>query len=519
MKKPLLLFVYMMLAVTISTAAPKQMRQRLTFDQGWQFRLCKNLQEVKAVLDSLGVKDAPFDSHKGERKVNKVTDDTEPEQAQVTAGEVTASTMRGTTSGGGFHSVNVPHDWSIFLHFDPQMGGSAGYLAGGQGVYVKLFRLPPSVAAKERVAITFDGVYHRATVWLNGHRLGHHMYGYTGFTFDLTPYINKKGDNRLVVHVNREEQSRWYTGSGIYRHVWIEATAATRVKTNGIYVVAKTDGTVVVKTETEGDQGAKVSHAILAPDGKQVAASASENLKVGNPQLWSCDHPAMYRLVTRVRDSRGRLTDEVVTPFGFRSIRFDANTGFWLNGENMKLRGMCLHQDAGSLGVGVPDEVWLRRLKAMKEIGCNAIRCSHNPPSPEFITICDTLGLLVLDEAFDKWKSGYYEPFYDDNAHKDITDMVVRDRNHPSVIVWSIGNEVSEAWRTDDEGVERARELNAIVKALDPTRPTMLACQQGFQDKIADVADLVGYNYLEPRMVADHRRFPERKMFVSEAFV
>ena len=519
MKKTINVSILILLSVVVCSAAPKQLRQRLTFDQGWQFRLCKNHQEVKMVLDSLEVKDAPSDSPKEERKVNKVTDDTEPEQAQVTAGEVTASTVKGNVSGGEFRTVSVPHDWSSFLPFDPQMGGSAGYLAGGQGIYVKDFTLPSTVAAKERVAITFDGVYHRATVWLNGHRLGHHMYGYTGFDFDLTPYINKKGNNRLVVHVDREEQSRWYTGSGIYRHVWIEATAATRVKTNGIYVVAKTDGTVVVKTETEGDKGAKVAHVVFGPDGKQVVSSTSEKMKVNNPRLWSCDSPVMYRLVTKVKDSRGRLTDEVVTPFGFRDIRFDANTGFWLNGKNMKLKGMCLHQDAGSLGVGVPDEVWLRRLKAMKEIGSNAIRCSHNPPSPEFLTICDTLGLLVLDEAFDKWKSGYYEPFYDDNAHKDISDMVLRDRNHPSVIVWSIGNEVSEAWKTDDEGVNRARELNAIVKALDPTRPTMLACQQGFQDKIADVADLVGYNYLEPRMVADHERFPERKMFVSEAFV
>ena len=293
MKKPLSLLLCMLLAVTICSAAPKQLRQRLTFDQGWQFRLCKNHQEVKAVLDSLGVKNASFGT--GEMKAAKtnVTDDTEPEQAQVTAGEVTATTVRGAISSKGFHSVSVPHDWSSFLPFDPQMGGSAGYLAGGQGVYVKQFRLPSSVAAKERLAITFDGVYHRATVWLNGHRLGHHMYGYTGFTFDLTPYINKKGDNRLVVHVDREEQSRWYTGSGIYRHVWIEATSATRVKTNGICIVAKTDGTVEVKTEIEGDPKAKVSHAILTPGGKQVAAAASENLKVNRPQLWSCATPVM----------------------------------------------------------------------------------------------------------------------------------------------------------------------------------------------------------------------------------
>ena len=337
MRKPIFLIVYMLIAATVCQAAPKQLRQRLTFDQGWQFRLCKNHQEVKAVLDSLGVKNVSFGTEGEKAAKTKVTDDTEPEQAQVTAAEVTASTMKGNTSGEGFQSVCVPHDWSSFLPFDPQMGGSAGYLAGGQGVYVKDFKLPSSVADKERIDIAFDGVYHRATVWLNGHRLGHHMYGYTGFSFNLTPYLYIKGNNRLVVHVDREEQSRWYTGSGIYRHVWIEATAATRVKENGVFVVAKTDGTIIVKTELEGDKEAKVTHAVFGPDGKQIASSASEELKINNPQLWSCDTPVMYRLVTKVKNSRGRLTDEVTTPFGFRSIRFDANTGFWLNEKNLKL--------------------------------------------------------------------------------------------------------------------------------------------------------------------------------------
>ena len=523
MKRIITLLLTLTLAVGFGMAATKKLRQRLTFDQGWQFRLCMNYDEVRPVLDSLGVKeapssspnDAPSDSPKGERKVNKVTDDTEPEQAKA---DLSSSPKGEGSLYGRFRSVSVPHDWSIELPFDPQMGGSAGYLAGGQGVYVKDFTLPASVVSGGRIAIEFDGVYHRATVWLNGHRLGHHVYGYTGFGFDLTPYLYMKGNNRLVVHVDREEQSRWYTGSGIYRHVWLSATARTHIKPNGIYVVATTDGTVRVNTEVEGEYS-KISHTIIDPQGKKVASSNAGELRIASPQLWGVNSPVVYTLLTQVRDSRGKLVDEVATQFGFRDIRFDADTGFWLNGENMKLRGMCLHQDAGSLGVGVPDEVWLRRLKALKAIGCNAIRCSHNPPSPEFLTMCDTLGLLVLDEAFDKWKSGYYKPFYDDNAHQDIADMVLRDRNHPSVILWSIGNEVSEAWRTSDEGVERARELNGIVKRLDPTRPTMLACQQGFQDKIADVVDVIGYNYLEPRMIADHKRFPKKKMFVAEAFV
>ena len=505
------------MCVLAMIAAPKKSRERMTFDRNWSFRLCKDHAEVKIVLAELGIKDLRLGETKAKAQKNKVTDDTEPEQAQVTASEVTSATVQSAYGNKEFRSVSVPHDWSIELPFDPQMGGSAGYLAGGQGIYVKNFILPASVKNR-RLSITFDGVYHRATVWLNGHRLGHHVYGYTGFSFDITPYINIKGENRLVVHVDREEQSRWYTGSGIYRHVWLTATGATRVKENGIFVIAKTDGNVEVNTELVGGEG-KISHTIYDNKGKKVASSSSSKLMVNNPQLWSCDSPVMYTLVTTVKDAKGRVSDEVSTPFGFRDIRFDANTGFWLNGKNMKLKGMCLHQDAGSLGVAVPDEVWLRRLKALKGIGCNSIRCSHNPPSPEFLTICDTLGLLVLDEAFDKWKSGYYEPFYDENAHNDIADMVLRDRNHPSVIVWSIGNEVSEAWKTDDEGVNRAHELNDIVKKLDPTRPTMVACQQGFADKFGEVTDLVGYNYLENRMIADHKRHPNRKMFVAEAFV
>lgn len=523
MKKRIIILSVLLAAICLGMQASTKKRIRGTFDQGWTFRLCANHAEASEVLRTLGIADSDLSAQVAATSKTEVTDDTEPEQAQVTASEITKGQASAPSSDKAFRNVTIPHDWSIELPFDPKMGGSAGYLAGGQGIYAKDFTLPADylkrLSQNQRLSIHFDGVYHRATVWLNGHRLGHHTYGYTGFAFDITPYVNKSGENRLVVHVDREEQSRWYTGSGIYRHVWLQMNYQVHVKENGIFVTAKTDGTVNVKTEVEGDDGCRVSHVILDKNGKQVASSSTASLFVNNPQLWNTDSPVLYTLLTQVKDSKGKQVDEVETPFGFRDIRFDADTGFYLNGRNMKLKGMCLHQDAGSLGVAVPDEVWLRRLKAMKEIGCNAIRCSHNPPSPEFLNICDTLGLLVLDEAFDKWKSGYYEPFYDANALHDIADMVLRDRNHPSVIVWSIGNEVREAWSMDNEGVDRARELNAAVKTLDPTRPTMLACQQGFEDRIADVPDLVGYNYLEPRMIADHKRFPTRKMFVSEAFV
>lgn len=514
-------------SIMAHAAAPRK-RAKVTFDQGWTFKLCESRQEAAKTLSALGIADPVFSNSHSTTKKTKVTDDTEPEQAQVTASEITASSSKKTYADKEFRPVTIPHDWSIEMPFDVNVGGSAGYLPGGQGVYVKDFTLPAEWSARltngETIQILFDGVYHRATVWLNGHRLGHHMYGYTGFHFDITSYLKAKEPNRLVVHVDREEQSRWYTGSGIYRHVWLQSTNKVHIKENGIFVKATTDGSVSVQVCVEGDDNCTVTHTVLDNHGKKMVsktASADQEtaLSIKEPELWSTSTPVMYALRTQLRNSKGTLVDEATTPFAFRDLRFDADTGFYLNGTNMKLKGMCLHQDAGSLGTAVPDEVWLRRLKALKELGCNSIRCSHNPPSPEFLTMCDTLGFLVIDEAFDKWKSGYYEPFYDDNAHKDIADMVLRDRNHPSVFIWSIGNELSEAWNKDDTGVERAKTLNALVKSLDPTRPTMVACQQGFEDKFGEVTDIVGYNYLEPRMIADHKLHPQRKMLVSEAFV
>lgn len=465
--------VALLLVQMASGGATATMRQRLTFDRDWKFRLCADSAEVSRFISA------------------------------------------GAAADSSFRTVQVPHDWSAELPFDPAAGGSAGYLPGGQGLYVKDFQLPKHIGSGKRVRLQFDGVYHRATVWINGHRLGHHVYGYTGFGYDITPYLTPTGMNRIAVHVNREEQSRWYTGSGIYRHVWLDITQPTHIRAESVHVRTAADGSVSVTAEIDtaaADRGRnfRLSHTILDREGRKVARAT---------ERWNTGRPYLYTLVSQLRDSRGRLLDEVRTPFGFREIRFDADKGFFLNGRNMKIKGMCLHQDCGSLGVAVPDEFWERRLKALKGIGCNAVRCSHNPPSPEFLTICDTLGLLVIDEAFDKWKSGYYEPFFDSCAAGDIADMVVRDRNHPSIIAWSIGNEVSEAWSDSDEGIDRARMLHDIVKSLDPDRPTIVACQQGFRDKFGDVTDLLGYNYLEPRMIADHRRHPQRKMLVTEAFV
>lgn len=532
----LFVMAFFLLPVVAPVAA-----QRLTFDGDWRFRLCRDTADVGACLRSLGIAENPSAYTQNSSIINKVTDDTEPEQAQAASDNeaehavVHVDANRNVASSrsvDGFTAVTVPHDWSIELPFVPSVGGSAGYLPGGQGIYVKDFTLPKSFASRnKKYLLQFDGVYHRATVWVNGHNLGHHVYGYTGFEYDVTPYLSSYGQNRIVVHVNREEQSRWYTGSGIYRHVWLNVVNPTHIKTNGVCVSAtlSPDGSATVRATAEAvvapsdsEHRFTFTYTLLYNDGQKTRRqplSAGGTLTISRPRLWSLSDPYRYVLRTQLKDSRGRVVDQNDTYFGIREARFDADKGFFLNGENIKLKGMCLHQDMGSLGVAVPDQAWERRLRTLKDIGCNAIRCSHNPPSPEFLTICDTLGLLVIDEAFDKWKSGYYAPFFDSCARQDITDMVLRDRNHPSVIVWSIGNEVQEAWDKGDEGVQRARMLHDLVKSLDPTRPTMVACQQGFQDKFGDVTDLVGYNYLEPRMIADHKRHPHRKMLVTEAFV
>ena len=296
MKKTTLLLLTALCIALGTDAATGKYRQKLTFDRDWYFRLCKDLEEVKHVLNSLDVQDVRLGDTGKKAEKTKVTHDTEPEQAQVTASEVTQATAKAGVGDGVFRTVSVPHDWSIELPFDPQMGGSAGYLAGGQGVYYKDFVLPSSVRKFGRIDVVFDGVYHRATVWINGHRLGHHVYGYTGFSFDISPYLNIKGKNRIVVHVDREEQSRWYTGSGIYRHVWIMARGNEHIKENGVFVQAKGDGSVFVKAEMDGTlerPGAfSFSHTIYDGE-KAVGAFTGESFVLKGAKTWSTESPAM----------------------------------------------------------------------------------------------------------------------------------------------------------------------------------------------------------------------------------
>jgi beta-galactosidase len=432
--------------------------------------------------------------------------------------------------------VQLPHDWNISETFDINIGGHAAYLPEGIGWYRKTFSVPQTMK-KQRVAIHFDGIFMQSDVYVNGHHLGYRPYGFCSIEYDLTPYLNFGGKNTIAVRVNTTgDRPRWYGGAGIYRHTWLVTANAVHVATYGTYVTtpnvskerADVKVTTTVVNTTTTPQQITLSQRILDPSGREInknnqkialAVGDSTNfeqmLTIANPQLWGVESPTLYTLETTLR-SGSKVIDKNITPFGVRTFRFDPQTGFWLNGEHVKLKGLCLHQDAGSMGVAVPDDVYQRRLNILKEYGCNALRMAHNQPSPELLDMCDRMGFLVIDEAFDKWKSGYYAKYFDQWWQADMSDMIMRDRNHPSIILWSIGNELQEAWNEDDEGVERATMLRDFVHRLEPTRPTTLAGQNNHQSKFSAVVDVTGYNYLEARAITEHKQHPNQCFLISE---
>ncbi len=439
----------------------------------------------------------------------------------------------------GWQTVQLPHDWNIFDTFveGREANGSAAGLPDGIGWYQKRFAAPKAWQDR-RVSILFDGIFQRSEVWLNGHFLGYRPYGYCSIEYDLTPYL--QSDNLLVVKCNTGGgRPRWYAGAGIYRHVRLNVCQPVHLLTYGNYVttpkVEPGEAEVSVRSSivNTSDKAQKVSVTwqVLDASGRKVGRTASSlreisagqtveldgTLSIADPHLWNgMADPYLYQLQTVVK-AGGRTVDQRTTSFGVRTIAFDSNRGFLLNDEPLKLKGLCLHSEAGSLGAAVPDASYLRRLRILKEYGCNAIRCAHNQPSSEFLDMCDSLGFVVIDEAFDKWKSGYYEQHFDAWWQRDLADMILRDRNHPSVILWSIGNELQEAW--DDStnvGVDRARMLQDFVHRLEPTRPVVLAAQNNHQAKFAGVTDVIGYNYLEARMISEHQIYPERCMLVTE---
>jgi beta-galactosidase len=473
----------------------------------------------------------------------------------------------------GWRRVNLPHDWSIEGPFGPEYGSGNGYAPGGIGWYRRHFTL--DAADKDKlVAIEFDGVYDHAEVWINGHFVGGRPYGYSSFQCDLTPLLRFGTDENVVavrVDHSRFADSRWYTGSGIYRHVRLRITDKLRIAHWGTYVTTPevTEGLAMVRVETAVENGPGESRAFslrveaVGPDG-QVAGVVErradveagkgvtivQQIALAHPQLWSPQSPTLYTLRSRLT-ADAAVVDETSTPFGIRTLRFDPDKGFFLNGRAMKIKGVCIHHDAGCLGSAVPDKVLERRLRLLKELGVNAIRTSHNPPAPELLDLCDQLGLLVKDEAFDeftpaknKWVSGRnvgqpsrlgYAELFDQWSVVDVQDMVRRDRNHPCVIMWSIGNEIDypndpfshpvlgnqyrPANPPAEDLVRCAKPLIEAIKKLDTTRPvTAGLANVAMSDAVglSQLLDVVGYNYQEARYAADHRKYPQRFIFGSE---
>ncbi len=445
----------------------------------------------------------------------------------------------------GWRPLDLPHDWSIEGPFSEKnpAGAGGGALPGGIGWYRKTFTVPASDRGR-LLFIDFDGIYRDSEVWINGHYLGKRPYGYSSFRYEMTPYLEFGGSNVLAVRVDnsRQPNSRWYSGSGIYRHVWLVTTNPIHIAHWGTYVTtpvvsarrARVDVRTTVQNTTSRESAITLRTTVYDSTGRAVADVSSDvdvpadsaleipqSLSVRNPMLWSPDSPALYRVVSRV-DCDGRPCDDLTTPLGIRAFTFDAQRGFILNGVRVEIRGVCLHGDLGALGAALNDRALERELQIMKAMGVNAIRTSHNPPAPELLEMADRMGFLVMDEAFDGWKIAKtkydYHLDWDAWHDRDLADMVRRDRNHPSVILWSIGNEVRE--QGDSSGIPIARELAGVVRSLDPTRPITAGLDHPdtFNYVIRSRAlDVIGVNYHDTMWAAFPEIFPGQKFVATEA--
>jgi len=462
---------------------------------------------------------------------------------------VAVRVFNASTNGGIYAVGKAVARIGPFEPSSSEGGASTGHVLGGTGWYRRHFRLSPVEAGKS-VSVRFDGVYMDADVWVNGYLLGNHPYGYTGFAYDLTPHLKPAGEeNVLAVRVRNEgKNSRWYSGSGIYRHVWLTVTDPLRVGLWGVCVttprVSRDEASVTVTTTIENGRDTEAAFTLRArlldPNGKVAKvietparlASAGSNvleqtLEITAPKLWNPQTPALYRAEVEIL-ATGKIVDRADTVFGLRRIEVDAVNGFRLNGEVVKLKGGCVHHDNGPLGSAAIDRAEERRVELLKANGFNAIRTSHNPPSPAFLDACDRLGILVIDEAFDQWEDEKnpqdYHRFFKEWCERDLAAMVTRDRNHPSVVIWSIGNEIHERFRRPD----LAQRLRDGVRALDSTRPVTAAICDGWDwpglswDKTSDPAfehlDVGGYNYLPQKYESDHARNPSRVMVCTESF-
>jgi beta-galactosidase len=447
-----------------------------------------------------------------------------------------------------WRTLNLPHDWSIEGEFskDHPATPGGGALPGGIGWYRKTFTIPES--DKDKLTfIDFDGVYRNSEVWINGHYLGKRPYGYSSFRYELTPFL-KYGDevNVLAVKVDnsRQPNSRWYSGSGIFRNIWLITTDKIHIDHWGTFITtpevtektAKVNIRIKVRNAVQQAQRVTVSTIVLDKDGNKVSEIYSElsipkgevyeavqNLTIENPLIWSIDYPNLYKAITTVeRDNK--ISDDYSTTFGIRTFYFDVDKGFFLNGKPVKIKGVCNHHDLGCLGAAINKRALQRQLEIMKDMGVNGIRTSHNPPAPELLDLCDQMGFIVMDEAFDMWKKKKTEFDYaldwDEWHARDIEDMVLRDRNHPSVFIWSIGNEVVEQWdKNDSSGTIIARELASLIRNLDDTRPITANCND--QDTLnpvirSGVLDLIGYSYNHKGFIQFQKIYPGKKFIASE---
>jgi beta-galactosidase/beta-glucuronidase len=479
--------------------------------------------------------------------------------------------------------IDLPHDWSVKQQLSPSLASGTGYLPGGIGWYRKQLFIPEDRAG-EKVFLYFEGVYNRSEVFINGELLGKRPNGYISFVYDATPHIKYGEENLIAVRVDHSKSadSRWYTGSGIYRDVWIVYANPVHIAQWGVYAYPEKKGNdyelnveVELVNETESSSNLTIQNKLVSPDNKVVAESSDKltiagnqngklqtALEVSSPELWSLNSPSLYTLITTI-DRDGQVIDKTNTKTGFRHYTFDPDKGFALNGEWMKIKGVCLHHDAGVLGSAVPREVWKRGLLKLKEIGVNAIRTSHNPQAPDLYELCDELGLLVMNEAFDEWEfpkrkwiegwnvgtpgfQGSYD-FFEEWGEKDLAEMVKRDRNHISIFAWSIGNEVDYpndpyshpvldggpetgftqpifgGYKEDAPDAMRlgdiAKRLVKVVKQHDKSRPTtagLAGVAMSNQTAYPFALDITGYNYTESLYDDNHAKYPDRVIFGSE---
>ena len=467
----------------------------------------------------------------------------------------------------GWTALVLPHDWSIGQSVDEKeaTGGGGGYAVTGIGWYRKRFSIPDDMKGK-RIFLRFEGVFMDSSVYLNGVRVGGRAYGYCEFMIEITDSL-AAGENLLAVRVNNSLQpnSRWYTGSGIYRNVWLLATGDIHIDhdgvfimTNGIYndqTAARLQIQTWVKNQSELPCDIGVEQTVYDAGGAEAAKAASalhveaggcaRNMvmpQIKDPHLWTDRDPYLYTVVTTLI-AKGKPIDKVVTRTGVRTATFDCDKGFLLNGKSVKIKGLCVHHDGGVTGAASYRETWERRLKTLKTAGCNGIRCAHNPPAIDLLDLCDELGFLVMDEAFDEWQMtkiksaqyGYstgfahgYGQHFDENADADITTMLRRDRNHPSVVIWSIGNEIPEQYAV--EGVSILMHLQDICHKEDPSRMVCSACDNlsaaetsRTRDEFSGALDVVGYNYVgrwginaETLYDVDRKKYPKRRMLGTE---